>query len=373
MNRLVESIDEFIVENLDIVFKIKNKEPKDIKGFKKVAFIGNWIDLEYKNFIASYLDQSNKKMSPVDLSNYTKKFTYGSTLFYFINNKNYKELPNLKMPIINWGSTSWMKKLEREGYKPNPKYLYNSTEEKQKCFIKSDFYKMFEGEDFITKTVYSEKDAYKLNFPIIAKPDRGHTGVGITKFDSPEDLKKYEYKESFDLYQEAIKINKEIRIGVLKDKVIFYFTRKPMDNKSKFLAGKEKSEDKSSKHMADKELDFKYIINTSESFYSDDQLASDVLDIVKKVRAKLNLEFIVFDIAIDKNNKKYVLELNVHPGIPGATLCDIYMAVYEDFYGEPFPEESLEYVKDINRLMITSTINVGKYKYTNAYLNKYVN
>lgn len=370
--KLLRSIKEFISENLDIIFKLNGKEPKDISGFKKVALIANWFDMGYKNLINSYLDQTDAgQASPTNLSNYTKKFTYGNIIFYVINNENYKELPTLRMPIINWASQAWMDKIKKEGYEPNPKFLYNSVEEKEKCFSKSEFYKIFDGEDFITPTVYTVEDAKDLNYPIIAKPDRGHTGVGITKFDSFKELKSYEYLDSFDLFQEAIKIHREIRIGVLKDEVIFYFIRKPMDNKSKFLAGKEKSEEGNQKKMADKELDFKYIIMSSEQFYGDDMLARDVLDIVKKVKKKIDLEFIVFDIAIDKNDKKYILELNVHPGVPGATLWEIYKAVYEDFYGEKFPKEGMEYVKTINRLLINSTINVGKYIYSNAYLKKY--
>ena len=372
--KLIPSLDNFILENLDVMFKIDDKKPEDIKGFKKVAFLGNWLDISYKTLVNSYLDQSDiGKYEPVNLANFTKKFTYGNTLFYFVNNSNYKELKKLNIPIINWSSKIWLDKIAKEGYKPNPKFLYNKVEEKEKAFMKSTFYKLFEKEDFITPTVYKYEDTKKLNFPIIAKPDQGHTGVGITKFDSYEELEKYKYKEAFDLYQEAIKIDKEIRIGVLNDNVIFYFVRKPMDNKSKFLAGKEKSEEDSQKEMAKKELDFKYIIMTSEDFYEDDIMASGIIDLVKKVKEKVDLEFIVFDIALDKNSKPYVLEINVHPGTPGATLWEIYEAVYKDHYKEEVPEEAMKYVKVLNRLMISSTINLGKYEYSSTYLKKYIN
>jgi len=367
--KLIQSPSNYLNEELEIVFKLNGKNPKDIDGFKKVAIIGSWIDMGYKSLVNSYLDQTDSKLSPVNLSNYTKKFTYGNVLFHFIDNTNYKELKNLKIPVINWGAKNWIEKITKEGYGPNPKYLYNRPEEKEKAFVKSDFYKLFEGEDFITKTVYSYEDAKKLTFPIVAKPDRGHTGVGITKFDTCKELEKYKYKDSMDLYQEAIEIKKEIRVGILNDKAIFYFVRKPMDNKSKYLAGKEKSEESDAKSMADKELDFKYIIYSIDEFYAN-EIAEEVMKIARKVRKKIDLEFIVFDIAIDNNNKQYVIEINVHPGVPGSTLADIYLAVYEDFYKKEFPKSSLKHIQTINRLLISATINLGKYVYSNAYLKK---
>ena len=113
-----------------------------------------------------------------------------------------------KLPLIYYGGNSKEGLNFLEKYKISEDVMYNLPEPMKVSGNKSDFYKMFSDSNFICKTVYKREDAKDLQFPVIAKPDDGHSGVGIEIFDNYEDLEKS--KEEFENYSEAKDLDREL-------------------------------------------------------------------------------------------------------------------------------------------------------------------
>jgi hypothetical protein len=49
---------------------------------------------------------------------------------------------------------------------------------------------------------------------------------------------------------------------------------------------------------------------------------------------------------IDENNDKWVAEINSASGLSADRMCEVYSAVYEDFYKEELPKEVKSYIYD---------------------------
>src|SRR5690606_37575333 len=98
------------------------------------------------------------------------------------------------------------------------------------------FHETFGDKEYLPKTVFTLEEAKTLKYPIIAKPAFGHSGIGITKFNSYKELESEVIKNGlkFDVFSEAIQIDKEFRIIFLKDKIVALAVRIPNDEKTKF-------------------------------------------------------------------------------------------------------------------------------------------
>ena len=244
---------------------------------------------------------------------------------------------NPKLPLIYYGGNSkegldFLKK-----YNVSEDVMYNLPEAMKVSGNKSDFYKMFKDADFIPKAVYKKEDAKDLQFPIIAKPDDGHSGLGIEIFDTYEDLEKS--KGKFENYSEAKDLDREFRVLLMNDDPVLVHERVSLNENE--IKDKE----------ADEQTEFTYVDQDMSKL----DFMDKVNDICKKVREKLKLGLWSIDLMIDKSGDCWVAEINSASGMAADKMARVYVKVYEDFYGEKLPQEfkthlNEEYIKPIYKI-----------------------
>ena len=244
---------------------------------------------------------------------------------------------NPKLPLIYYGGNSkegldFLKK-----YNVSEDVMYNLPEAMKVSGNKSDFYKMFKDADFIPKAVYKKEDAKDLQFPIIAKPDDGHSGLGIEIFDTYEDLEKS--KGKFENYSEAKDLDREFRVLLMNDDPVLVHERVSLNENE--IKDKE----------ADEQTEFTYVDQDMSKL----DFMDKVNDICKKVREKLKLGLWSIDLMIDKSGDCWVAEINSASGMAADKMARVYVKVYEDFYGEKLPKEfkthlNEEYIKPIYKI-----------------------
>ena len=74
--------------------------------------------------------------------------------------------------------------------------------------------------------------------------------------------------------------------------------------------------------------------------------------------------YICFDMMKDKEGKIYVIESNAQPGVPFDSTVEIYKKVYEDFYGKPLDEKSLQKLDEYANEMIERTLERDKKRFS---------
>ena len=242
-----------------------------------------------------------------------------------------------KLPLIYYGGNSkegldFLKK-----YNVSEDVMYNLPEAMKVSGNKSDFYKMFKDTDFIPKAVYKKEDAKDLEFPIIAKPDDGHSGLGIEIFDTYEDLEKS--KGKFENYSEAKDLDREFRVLLMNNDPVLVHERVSLNENE--IKDKE----------ADEQTEFTYVDQDMSKL----DFMDKVNDICKKVREKLKLGLWSIDLMIDKSGDCWVAEINSASGMAADKMARVYVKVYEDFYGEKLPQEfkthlNEEYIKPIYKI-----------------------
>ena len=244
---------------------------------------------------------------------------------------------NPKLPLIYYGGNSKEGLNFLEKYKIGEDVMYNLPEPMKVSGNKSDFYKMFKDCDFIPKAVYKREDAKDLQFPVIAKPDDGHSGVGIEIFDNYEDLEKS--KGEFENYSEAKDLDREFRVLLMKENPVLVHER--------VSVGENEIKDKDS----NEQTEFTYV--------DQDVSKLDFMDrvdgICKTIREKLKLGLWSIDLMVDKSGDCWVAEINTASGMEADKMARVYIAIYEDFYGEQLPQEfkthlNEEYIKPIYKI-----------------------
>ena len=244
---------------------------------------------------------------------------------------------NPKLPLIYYGGNSKEGLNFLEKYKIGEDVMYNLPEPMKVSGNKSDFYKMFKDCDFIPKAVYKREDAKDLQFPVIAKPDDGHSGVGIEIFDNYEDLEKS--KGEFENYSEAKDLDREFRVLLMKENPVLVHER--------VSVGENEIKDKDS----NEQTEFTYV--------DQDVSKLDFMDrvdgICKTIREKLKLGLWSIDLMVDKSGDCWVAEINTASGMAADKMARVYIAIYEDFYGEQLPQEfkthlNEEYIKPIYKI-----------------------
>ncbi len=244
---------------------------------------------------------------------------------------------NPKLPLIYYGGNSKEGLNFLEKYGISEDVMYNLPEPMKVSGNKTDFYKMFSDSDFICKTVYKREDAKDLKFPVIAKPDDGHSGVGIEIFDNYEDLEKS--KGEFENYSEAKDLDREFRVLLMKEKPVLVHER--------VSASENEIRDKES----DEQTEFTYV----DQDVSKLDFMDKVNEICKTIREKLKLGLWSIDLMIDKSGDCWVAEINTASGMAADKMARVYIAIYEDFYGEQLPQEfkthlNEEYIKPIYKI-----------------------
>lgn len=212
----------------------------------------------------------------------------------------------------------------------NSDNLYNKPEIIPLSGDKVTFAKNFGKYDWLPKTVLSKEEAIDgaVGFPVIAKVKDGHSGLGIEKFDNAEDLKKS--KDKFDLFCQFIDFDREYRVMLCQDKIILINERVPtIENESSIRTKKAKDK-----------INFVYVYQdlnkVSESF------KKGIAQICKDIKTILDLNLWAIDVVVDKKGKLWVMETSSATGLGSVKMCEVYRAIYEDYYKEQLPDEFLE-------------------------------
>ena len=91
---------------------------------------------------------------------------------------------------------------------------------------------------------------------------------------------------------------------------------------------------------ADEKISFTYVYQDQNKV--DEDFIKQVLIICKDVKTFLDLDLWALDVVVDKKGKLWVMETSAATGMGSVKMCEVYKAIYEDFYGKKLPDEFLE-------------------------------
>jgi len=267
----------------------------------------------------------------------------GSDAFQHIGQDNIDTIkldPNI--PILNYNTI-----LTDKITKKFPKnFVYNPNEEVEKSASKKLFHEIIGENPNIPKTVYNEKDALKIGFPLIAKPTEGHSGVGIQIFKNKDEFDKAD-QSNFDVYSQYIDKKSENRIINFKGKPFVWLERQPINEKAKSGDGK-----------AGKEMVFEYTLKDPSKL--PDNFAS-----VNKVFCKKfpTLPLLCFDCMEDQDGKVYIIEANTMTGVPFDIVIDLYKLIFNDFYKKPVNSKTKAELDILSKKLIKRTMKRDNSQY----------
>lgn len=167
--------------------------------------------------------------------------------------------------------------------------------------------------DFFPNEVFKRSEIPKIGYPVVAKPDRGHSGIGIQKFNDKKELTKYLADKSnpgFDLFSEYIDFSREFRAMFVKNKLIYIGERIPKIKQNVSVDNKK----------ADDEMAFVYVVQNMEAF----PYKEGLLKINEQIRAEIDLDVYSLDFFLDKDKNLKIIELNSQTGLDPIKLLAIY-------------------------------------------------
>jgi len=297
--------------------------------FKYIDFLNEQVQLEL-NKIACVI---SKGMGPNSHSYITEpEYTVKSYMNILSQNK---EIKVLNIPILNY-CDSYTNSLIELGQPRD--MIYNLPEFKSDIDNKTKWHKIHQDNQHIPKTAYTAEDAKNLNFPIIAKPNKGAQGKGIVKINNIKELDSADHSK-FSLYSEKIDIKEEHRIFMWKNKTISWLQRIPKDDTTKNMSKK-----------ANAKLKFKYALVKQEVPLSWAKICESFSE------KHPNIDMYTVDFMIDVNDKVWVTEMNTLPGTPFGIMGHYYKKVYEDYYGKPLSKGSIAILEEYIKKDIDATI-----------------
>jgi hypothetical protein len=266
----------------------------------------------------------------------------GDNFFIQVTLENYKNLNiNPEFPLLTYNAEITQKLIDEGLIKKEN--IYNLPEFIKQSGSKSEFHKMVKGDDNIPKTAHDVKEALKIGFPLIGKPSKGHSGIGIQIFKDQSEWDAADHTK-LDIYSEYIDKATEHRLFVFKGKPFFWMEREPMNDKAKSGKGKK-----------DEQMDFKYI-------KMDINKIPEKFNILVSRFGKIfsDLPYICFDIMEDKTGKLYIIESNSQPGVPYDSTIQIYRTLYSDFYGTDIDKKSDIELLRLSYYMNNKTLDLDK-------------
>jgi len=238
--------------------------------------------------------------------------------------------------------------------------IYNHPDESI-ILKKVNLYKELQklNSDALPKTVFNRDQVLELTFPIIAKNENSWQSKGVEKFDAVEDMADSKIK--FDVFQEAIEIEKEWRSLVFKGKngetkVLAIFLRTPMEGKAQSLRVTESFEDRAnlkgneSAHFQWKQID---IFEDQSPDNPDFNQVAKLIKEVGQICPGMNLYSV--DFARDKSGKIWHLECNTQPGMSGMCSVLVYLNILKDFYGISMMKDDKSNIQSIIYRLIEFT------------------
>lgn len=237
----------------------------------------------------------------------------------------------LGMPILYYGGSDDLEsELFLKSKAVDSRYLYNKRELLLLSGDKVQFGKLFANCSWLPKTVFTKEEALAgaVGFPVIAKIKNGHSGIGVEKFDSAAELQRS--TEKFDLFCQFIDFKREYRIAFCRDKIFIVNERVPCIEDDLSIRTKK----------ADEKISFIYVYQDVNRV--DPEFLAAVQEICAQIKPKLDLDLWSLDVVVDGKGKIWVMETSSATGLGSVKMCEVYKAIYEDFYQEPLPDKFLE-------------------------------
>jgi glutathione synthase/RimK-type ligase-like ATP-grasp enzyme len=309
---------------------------KYIQLFEEFAYKKN-LESEYAKRVAWVMMSHDIRRTSGDASPREKRYGISAKGNLFLNYSTSDDYaddsiivpPNV--PIVYYGGHSDEKSMAfLKNKRILMKNVYNVPEEKLISGNKDEFAKLFKGFSWLPKTVFSREEAVDgaVGFPVVAKPKDGHSGLGIEKFDTPEELAKS--KSKFDLYCQYIDIKQEYRVLFCRDKIVLINERVPTIEDDLSVRTKE----------AEEKISFTYVYQDLNRV--DPLFIREVMKIFYEIKLKISLDLWALDLVVDKSGKMWVMETSSSTGLGSTKMTEVYKAVYEDFYGTRLPDDFLE-------------------------------
>ena len=231
------------------------------------------------------------------------------------------------LPVLNYDRSTLEQLLEKGAIRPEQ--IYNKIEARKNISSKSAFYEMHKDSDYIIPSVTDPSDVKKLTFPIVAKPDNEHSGLGIVVFKTKEDFDSADLGK-FTSFSEKIDIAEEHRYWLWRGELIQWAQRVPMDDETADIAKKD----------PEKETNFSYICKDIKN------IKPEHLKVLRYFSdAHSDLDFYAIDLAETKNGDVYVFEMNSEPGALFGIMTILYQKIYEDYYEKPLTKDTSDLLK----------------------------
>lgn len=242
-----------------------------------------------------------------------------------------------------------MNEIQKLLYNPGEVMINPSADGKKKWNKSAVARKQMEDKQtWVPKTVFSKEEAEHLKFPVIGKKNLSFQSTGVEKIDSKEELKN----SDFDMYQEAIDIKDEFRVVIFasKDKskkpeLIAIFRRDPLNDKAKSLRV---SESKAS--------DFVWAQlspNKISSYGLNKNTIDSMTEWCSKNKSFSNMYGL--DIAVDKEGKTWLIEINGSPVFFSNWSLILYKKIFEESYRKEISKEANDELKELSKIYASLT------------------
>lgn len=307
-----------------------------IKLFEEFLYEEN-LKNKYAKKVAWVMKTHDIHSTSGDVNGREKKYNIAAKGNLFLNYATKEDFEDDKIsvpsdvPILYYGGST---DPEAIGFLKNKNInndnLYNKRELLQLSGDKVKFAEVASKFDWLPKTVFTKEEAVNgdVGFPVIAKIKDGHSGVGIEKFDTAKELE--DSKDKFDLFCQFIDFAREYRVMFCRDKMFVINERVPRIEDDRSIKTK----------TAEEKISFTYVYQDQNKV--DPEFIENVSAICKDVKTFLDLDLWALDIVVDKKGKMWIMETSSATGLGSVKMCEVYKAMYEDFYGEALDNEFLE-------------------------------
>jgi len=294
-------------------------------------------------------DEFSDKIYHYFLKKYTKLIYFDSNLKDLVDYKFSKDSIILSKLVIDYkklddekerlDKSNKIDQLTKRLKDETPIFIYNEAGRTSKIKTYQQLDSVLPGA--FPKTVFSVKDAKaKLKFPIVGKPNNGHSGIGIVKFDTPEDLEKFvndpknsEFK--FDLYSECVDFDREFRFIFFED-ILFSVSERI---KKRDGTGRDINDKK-----VDEEVEFSYV----QQDYNILPFLGTVKKLAKKANETLECTTFSIDCFLTKTGEIKIIEFNAGTGLDAYEFICNYEAIMQ-YYNKPidfFDQREIQQLKN---------------------------
>ena len=310
-----------------------------IKLFEEFVYKEN-LKNKYAKKVAWIMKSNDIQSTSGDVNDREKKYNIAAKGNLFLNYATKEDFEDDKVsvpsdvPILYYGGFGGTTHPEAVAFLKNKNInndnLYNKRELLPLSGDKVKFAKAAIKFDWLPKTVFTKKEAVNgdVGFPVIAKIKDGHSGLGIQKFDTAKELE--DSKDTFDLFCQFIDFAREYRVMFCRDKIFVINERVPRIEDDRSIKTK----------TAEEKISFTYVYQDQNKV--DPEFIENVMSICKDIKTFLDLDLWALDIVVDKKGKMWIMETSSATGLGSVKMCEVYKAMYEDFYGESLDNEFLE-------------------------------